>query len=299
MKNKKTVRQGWMTFINIFLAVLFTFFFESVLEAASNGKKWYFISLPMGIGLFLIRQRTTGRSTVSRLEIIREKIRTEGKTEEITEELENLLIYRYNNKHSIGRADRSILESDKMEIFAEDWEGLELLAKVYAETGKTDRAVHIVEQIHNSTEFHTSLEILPVKYQKTLFYLIALEIFMEAGDMNKTEEYLFEAKNYMETFKNRKDEMGASICMTHVRYQYLKGNYEQALQWLDHYVFPENTEIQIIRRELAARLHYALGDTGQSRYWLKQAEEICDSQWRKDKLYEDYENMVNRGAISL
>lgn len=288
-----------MVFINVLFAVLFTVFFESVLESASGGKKWYFISLPLGIGLFALRQRAADKSRVSRMEAIRERIRTEGKTEEVTRELEDYLIYRYNRKHSIGRADRSILGNDRMEVFAEDWEGLELLAEVYAETGKTDRAVHIVEQIHNCTEFHISLEMLPVKYKKTVFYLTALEIFMEAEDMKKTEEYLFEARPYMETFKNRKDEMGASICLTHVRYQYLKGNYSQALQWLDHYVFPENTEIQLMRRELAAWLHSALGNEEQSWYWLKQAEEVSDSQWRKDKLYADYKKMLNRRTILL
>lgn len=299
MKNKKTVSPGWMVFINVLFAVLFTVFFESVLETASGGKKWFFISLPLGMGLFVLRQRTAGKSRGSRMEAIRERIRTEGKTEEVTRELEDYLIYRYNSKHSIGRADRSILESDRMEVFAGDWEGLELLAEVYAETGEMDRAVHIVEQIHNCTEFHISLETFPVKYKKTLFYLTALEIFMEAGDMKKTEEYLFEARPYLETFKNRKDNMGAFICLTHVKYQYLKGNYSQALQWLNHYVFPENMEMQLMRRELAAWLYFALGDEEQSRYWLKQAEEVCDSQWRKDKLYADYKEIPDRRTIPL
>ena len=47
MKNKKTAKPGWILFLNVLLAVLFTFFFESMLEAASGGKKWYFISLEL------------------------------------------------------------------------------------------------------------------------------------------------------------------------------------------------------------------------------------------------------------
>lgn len=291
MNNKKNNKVG-MLLLNLLFAFLIVFFFEVMLETASDGKRWFFISIPLGIGFFVIRQRMARSGSVNRLDMIRQRMYTEGKTEEVIEELENILIQQYNIRHSIRRADRSIFESDKLEIFSEDWTGLELLAEAYAETGKEDRAIRIMEQIHDSTEFHITVEVLPLKYQKTLFYLTALEIFMEAGDMNKTEAYLFEAKPYLELFKKRKDNMGACICLTHVRYQYLKGNYTQALQWLNNYVFPEEAEIQFMRRELAACLYYALGDGEQSGNWLKQAEDVCGSQWRKDKLYMDYEKMA-------
>ncbi len=284
------------TLLCLFASVMLAFWAEEILKMYSE-KTWYFISVPVGI-LFFIYQFIFGRTGIA-IKIFRfnEYIIEKGQGEESVLKLEEIIIARYNRKHLFHRVGETMMKNKNYrELITNDFpmvSDLSILSILYFYNGKEDRAIQIIEQIHdfNTKELNQQLYGIAI----TLIYLDTLKVYMELEDMNKTEMYLLEAEPYMEIYKDeKKNFVGPLICLTYIRYQYLKGNYEYALQLLHQYSFPENKVIQMGKYRMKSFLYYALEDMEQSTKYLKQAEENCTNQWMKDRLYFEYESMKKR-----
>lgn len=296
MKNKRFMKFN-LIFLDIMASICLALLVEEILESLTGGKKWWFLSVPVGILGFIFYYSYYNLGSTSKMINISKRIQTEGMTEEIISELEKLIIKQYNQEHLFHKLDEKVFENNNYAPFVSRSSGyLLLLTTLYYSNDKKDKAVRIIEEIYHSDTFHTMQRnvMKSAKQWITVFYITALELYMILEDIEKIEAYLTEAEPYMEMFKNDKGEIGVAICLTHIRYQYLKGNYELALQWLNQYTFPESTNIQMARYQISSWLYYALGDMERSDENLELAEKNCTNQWKKDKLHAEYEDMKKK-----
>ncbi len=296
MENKRFMKFK-LIFFDIMMSICLLLLVEEVLESLTGGKKWWFLSVPMGILGFIFHYYFYGLGSSKEMKIISKRIQTEGMTKDIVSELEKLIIKHYNQKHLFHKLDEKAFENNNYAPFVSQSFGyLLLLTTLYRANDKKDKAVLVIEEIYHSDTFHAMQrnDMKSAQYSVTVFYITALELYMILEDMEKIEAYLAEAKPYMEMFKNDKGDIGAAICVTHVRYQYLKGNYGLALQWLNQFTFPESANIQMKRYEISSWLYYALGNMERSAENLKLAEKNCINQWTKDKLQAEYEDMKKK-----
>ncbi len=303
MKNRKFY-QVLSVLVELLLAVIVADLAESILELLFPGEKFYILSLLMGILCFIYRCIFAGPRIMRESIYIERRLYTEGQTEVVMSELERILVRQYNRKSFSGKLDVQFFENNNYKPFIKDnFFNLCLLMELYLSNGKKDKAVQIIEQIHTSNGFQSMRSNDGPRFVKkkiAVFYIAALELYIELADMEKADFYLSEAKPYLECFKNSKiSDIGAIICLTHIKYQFLKGNYTQALQWVNQYDFPKNNKnIMANKYEILSFLYYVLGSQEESDKYLGMAEENCMNQWAKDKLRKDYEDMKNKHSLN-
>lgn len=302
MKNRKFY-QVLSVLVELSVAVILVFLAEDILELFIPGKKHYFLSLTIGILCFIYRCIFAGPRLMYETLYIDKRIYTEGQTEAVMSELETIMVKQYNRKSFSGKLDRQVFEDNNFKPFINNnFMNLCILMQLYLANDKKDKAVQVIEQIHTSNKFQTMRsgnQSRLVKMNTAVFYIAALDVYIELEDMEKADIYLSEAKPYLECFKNTKmSNLGSLICLVHIKYQFLKGNYVQALQWVNQYDFPkDNKNILADKYAIIAWLYYVMGNQEESDKYLGLAEENCINQWAKDKIHKDYDDMKNKQKL--
>lgn len=302
MKNRKFY-QVLSVLAELLLAVIVAALTEDFLEMLFPGERFYLLSLLTGSLCFIYRYIFAGPRIMHESIYIEQRVETEGQTEAVISELERIMVRQYNRKIFSGKLDGQVFENNNFKPFINDnFFNLCILMELYLSNGKNDKAVQIIEQIHASNGFQSmrsNQRSRSVKMKVAVFYIAALKLYIELEDLEKADLYLSEAKPYLESFKNTKmSNLGSLICFVHVNYQFLKGNYTQALQWVNQYDFPkDNKNILVDKYEIISFLYYVLGNQEESDRYLGLAEENCMNQWIKDKLHKDYEKMKSKQSF--